>query len=103
RPKNFTLGGRGSHVQLRDRKDGAAADAELTELGDMLVSGLSTEEIARLLRRDQREVRDKVVEIGRACRLSKRLRLLQEEALISCARIRSTNSAPRRPSSNALL
>jgi hypothetical protein len=34
----------------------------------MLVRGLSIEEIARLLRRDHREVRDKVAEVGRACR-----------------------------------
>jgi hypothetical protein len=40
-------------------------DAELTELGNMLVRGLSIEEIARLLRRDYREVRDKVAEVGR--------------------------------------
>jgi hypothetical protein len=39
---------------------------ELSELGNMLVRGLSIEEIAHRLRRDQGEVRDKVVEIGRA-------------------------------------
>jgi hypothetical protein len=44
------------------------SDAELTELGNMLVCGLSIEEIAPLLRRDHREVRDKVAEVGRACR-----------------------------------
>jgi hypothetical protein len=44
------------------------SDAELTELGNMLVRGLSIEEIARSLRRDYREVRDKVAEVGRACR-----------------------------------
>jgi hypothetical protein len=44
------------------------SDAELSELGKMLVRGLSIEEIARLLRRDHREVRDKVAEVGRACR-----------------------------------
>jgi len=44
------------------------SDAELTELGNLLVRGLSTEEIARLLRRDLGEVLDKVVEIGRICR-----------------------------------
>ena len=44
------------------------SDAELNELGDMLVRGLSIEEIARSLRRDQREVGDKVAEVGRACR-----------------------------------
>ena len=46
------------------------SDAELTELGNMLVRGLSIEEIARILRRDYREVRDKVAEVGRACRVS---------------------------------
>jgi hypothetical protein len=44
------------------------SDAELTQLGSMLVRGLSIEEIARLLRRDHREVRGKVAEVGRACR-----------------------------------
>jgi hypothetical protein len=44
------------------------SDAELTELGNMLVRGLSMEEIARVLRRDKIEVRDKVVEVGRTCR-----------------------------------
>jgi hypothetical protein len=44
------------------------SDAELTELGNMLVRGLSIEEIARLLGRDHGGVQDKVVEIGRACR-----------------------------------
>jgi hypothetical protein len=44
------------------------SDAELTELGNMLVRGLSIEEIAQLLRRDHGEVRDKVAEVGRACR-----------------------------------
>jgi hypothetical protein len=44
------------------------SDAELTELGNMLVGGLSIAEIARLLRRDHGDVQDKVVEIGRACR-----------------------------------
>jgi hypothetical protein len=44
------------------------SDADLSELGNLLVRGLSIEEIARLLRRDYRAVRDKVVEIGRACR-----------------------------------
>ncbi len=34
----------------------------------MLIRGLSTEEIARLLRRDHGDVQDKIVEIGRACR-----------------------------------
>jgi hypothetical protein len=44
------------------------SDAELTELGNMLVRGLSIDEIARHLRRDHSDVQDKVVEIGRACR-----------------------------------
>jgi len=44
------------------------SDAELRELGDMLVGGLSIEEIAGRLRRDRAEVRDKVAEVGRACR-----------------------------------
>jgi hypothetical protein len=44
------------------------SDAELNGLGDMLVRGLSIEEIARLLRRDHDDVQNKVVEIGRACR-----------------------------------
>jgi hypothetical protein len=34
----------------------------------MLVRGLSIEEIARLLGREHPEVRDKVAEVGRACR-----------------------------------
>ena len=42
--------------------------ADIKELGDMLLRGLSMEEIARLLDRDHREVRDKVAEVGRACR-----------------------------------
>jgi hypothetical protein len=44
------------------------SDAELTQLGNLLLGGLSIEEIARVLRRDHGEVRDKVVEIGRVCR-----------------------------------
>jgi hypothetical protein len=44
------------------------SDAELRELGDMLVRGVSIDEIARFLGRGHGEVRDKVVEIGRACR-----------------------------------
>jgi len=42
--------------------------AELNELGEMLVRGLSIEEIARLLRRDHREIRDKIAEVGQARR-----------------------------------
>lgn len=44
------------------------SDAELHELGDMLVRGLSIEEIARRLSRGHGDVRDKVAEVGRACR-----------------------------------
>ena len=44
------------------------SDVELIELGNMLIRGLSIEEIARLLRRDHGDVQDKVVEVGRACR-----------------------------------
>jgi hypothetical protein len=44
------------------------SDAELTELGNLLLRGLSIEEIARVLRRDHREVREKVADVGRACR-----------------------------------
>jgi hypothetical protein len=40
------------------------SDGELNELGNMLVRGLSIEEIARLLRRDHGEVRDKVAEVA---------------------------------------
>jgi hypothetical protein len=43
------------------------SDDELAELGDMLVRGLSMEEIARRLHREHREVRDKIIEVGRAC------------------------------------
>ena len=41
------------------------SDGELNELGNMLVRGLSIEEIAGLLRRDHGEVQDKVAELGR--------------------------------------
>jgi hypothetical protein len=44
------------------------SDAELTELGNLLLRGLSIEEIARILSRHHREVRDKVADVGRACR-----------------------------------
>ena len=44
------------------------SDAEMNALGEMLVRGVSIEEIARRLRRDKAEVRDKVAEMGRACR-----------------------------------
>ena len=51
-----------------------ATDGELNELGDMLVRGVPMEEIARRLRRDYGEVRDKVAEVGRACRVDRGLR-----------------------------
>ena len=41
------------------------SDAELMELGDLLMYEISIKEIARLLERDHRDVQ---VEIGRACR-----------------------------------
>jgi hypothetical protein len=44
------------------------SDGELNELGNMLMRALSIEEIARRLRRDHGDVRDKVAEVGRACR-----------------------------------
>jgi hypothetical protein len=44
------------------------SDAELIQLGNLLVRGHSIEEIARILRRDHSEVRDKVADVGRACR-----------------------------------
>jgi hypothetical protein len=46
------------------------SDADLTQLGNMIVRGLSMEEIARLLRRDHRAVRDKIAGVGRACCVS---------------------------------
>jgi hypothetical protein len=42
------------------------SEGELNELGNMLVRGLSIEEIARRLSRDHGNVRDKVAEVGRA-------------------------------------
>jgi hypothetical protein len=44
------------------------SEAELDKLGNMLMRGVPMEEIARRLRRDHGEVRDKVAEVGRACR-----------------------------------
>jgi hypothetical protein len=44
------------------------SNAEMNALGEMLVRGVSIEEIAHRLRRDRDEVRDKVAEVGRACR-----------------------------------
>jgi hypothetical protein len=44
------------------------SDADLTALGNMLVRGLSIEEIAQLLDRDRGDIQDKVVEKGRTCR-----------------------------------
>jgi len=43
------------------------SDEEMKGLGEMLVRGVSIEEIARRLRRDHGDVRDKVAEVGRAC------------------------------------
>jgi hypothetical protein len=51
------------------RRGGAGrewSDAEIRELGEILVRGFSMDEIAQRLRRG--EVRDKVAEVGRACR-----------------------------------
>jgi hypothetical protein len=50
------------------KTSGKWTDAELKELGNMLLGGLSIEEIAHRLPRDKVEVRDKVAEVGRACR-----------------------------------
>jgi hypothetical protein len=44
------------------------SDAEMNALGEMLVRGVSIDEIARRLRRDKVEIRDKVAEVGRGCR-----------------------------------
>ena len=44
------------------------SNAEMNALGEMLVRGVSVDEVARRLRRDKVEVRDKVAEVGRACR-----------------------------------
>jgi hypothetical protein len=44
------------------------SDAEMNALGEMLVRGVSMGEIAHRLRRDHGDVRDKVAEVGRACR-----------------------------------
>src|ERR1700757_2561635 len=40
------------------------SDAEMNTLGEMLVRGVSMDEIARRLRRDHGDVRDKVAEVG---------------------------------------
>ena len=44
------------------------SDAEMNALGEMLVRGVSIDEIAWRLRMDKVEIRDKVAEVGRACR-----------------------------------
>jgi hypothetical protein len=44
------------------------SNAEMNALGEMLVRGVSIDEIARRLRRDHGEVCDKVAEVGRASR-----------------------------------
>lgn len=41
------------------------SNPELTQLGNMLVRGLSIEEIAQPLDRDRGDIQDKVVEIAR--------------------------------------
>jgi hypothetical protein len=51
------------------------SDEELNELGVMLVHGVPLEEIAHRLRRDHGDVQDKVIEIGRACRVGWRGRV----------------------------
>jgi hypothetical protein len=51
-------------------RKGSWSNAELRELGDLLLRGASIEEIASLFQRDIAEVRDKVAEVGRACRPS---------------------------------
>jgi hypothetical protein len=55
------------------------SDPEMKGLGEMLVRGVSIEEIAVRLRRDKVEVRDKVAEVGRACRWGAILRGGQTE------------------------
>ena len=44
------------------------SDAEMNALGEMLVRSVSIDEIARRLRRDRGEIRDKIAEVGRGCR-----------------------------------
>src|SRR6202035_1863777 len=61
-PRGAEVGDEPTAVKTR----GEWSDAELAELGNMLVRGHSIEEIARLFQRDRGEVRDKVVEVGRA-------------------------------------
>ena len=58
------------------------SDAELIELGNMLIRGLSIMEIAHLLRRDHGDVQDKVVEVGRACRESSSIARMSEPARV---------------------
>jgi hypothetical protein len=60
-------------VEMEDEPPGVNSgkewsDAELKQLGDRLLRGLSMEEIAHHLRRDKAEIRDKVAEVGRAWR-----------------------------------
>ena len=65
------LGPLGAEAEAEPPSENAGrewSDVELNELGNMLVRGLSIEEIARRLRRDHGDVRDKVAEVGRACR-----------------------------------
>jgi hypothetical protein len=58
----------GAVAEVEPAAENAGREWELNKLGNMLVRGLSIEEIARRLRRDRGDVRDKVAEVGRACR-----------------------------------
>jgi hypothetical protein len=61
--------GAGADDELSEAEvDREWSDAELNELGDMLLRGLSIEEIAGLLQRNHREIRNKIAEVSRACR-----------------------------------
>ena len=50
------------------------SNSEMSELGDMLIRGLSIEELARLLCRYHGDVRDKVIEVAGVCRSTNRAR-----------------------------
>jgi hypothetical protein len=77
-PRGAEADGEGVAVNTRREWSGG----ELNELGEMLVRGLSIEEIARRLRRDHGEVQDKVVEIGRAYRESSSAATMSEPAKV---------------------
>src|SRR5262245_3565564 len=62
-----THGGDTDLEETVENKGRGWSGAELTELEDLLMCELSIKEIARLLRRDQADVRDKVAEIGQDC------------------------------------